>query len=216
MSHAILMQVCVALLCLATIGLHAAKKNINEALLYALQSLAIVLLLVDAFVQGGQLSLLLIALLTFAAKVVIAPLFFTRLIKRHKLKFTVSTYTSIPGALAVITAILLLAGSPIFAPLTGLVPQNQGYLVLSFAMLLASIFLMVNRRGALSQVVGVLSIENSIVAFSAFAGLEQSAVLQAGIVFDVFVWSIIAVVMVSMVYRHTGSLDITNLKDLKD
>jgi hydrogenase-4 component E len=215
-THDLLIQIAVAVLCLATVGLHAAKKNFNEVVLYAVQSLAIVVLLADAFVEDGSTPLLLVVLLTLLVKVILAPMFFARLIKRHKLKFTVSTYTSIPGALAVITLILLLVNSGVFAPLTNLVPEYHSYLVLTLAMLLASIFLMVNRRGALSQVVGVLSLENSIVAFGIFAGLEQSAALQAGIVFDVFVWSIIAIVMVSMVYRHIGSLDVTTMKDLKD
>jgi hydrogenase-4 component E len=209
-------QLCMATLCLATVGLHAAKKNANEVMLYAIQSLAIVCLLLDSFVRERSMPLLLVALLTLLVKVIVAPVFLDRLIMRHKLKFAVSTYTNIPGALLSVTLILLLVSSHIFAPLTNLVPVNHGYLVLSLSMLFSSILLMVNRRGALSQVIGVLSIENSIVAFGTFAGLEQSAALQAGIVFDVFVWSIIAVVMISMVYRHTGSLDVTNLKDLKD
>ncbi|HEY5667786.1 MAG TPA: hypothetical protein VIR03_01340 [Candidatus Saccharimonadales bacterium] len=215
-THSMLMQICVAVLCMATVGLHAAKKNFNEVVLYALQSLAVVTLLADSYVSKGSVPLLLIVVLTFAVKVILAPLFFTRLIKRHKLKFTVNTYTSVPGALTVIALILLLVNSRVFAPLTNLVPTNHGYLALTLALLLASIFLMVNRRGVLSQVVGVLSLENSIVAFSVFAGLEQSAALQAGVVFDVLVWSIIAIVLVSMVYRHIGSLDVTAMKNLKD
>jgi hydrogenase-4 membrane subunit HyfE len=75
---------------------------------------------------------------------------------------------------------------------------------------------MVNRKGTLSQMVGVLSLENSIVVFALLASLEQSAVLQTGIIFDVCVWMIIAIVLVSMVYRHTQSFDTTNMKKLRD
>jgi hydrogenase-4 membrane subunit HyfE len=82
--------------------------------------------------------------------------------------------------------------------------------------MLISIFIMVNRKGALSQIIGVLSFENCIVAFGIFAGLEQSSVLQLGIIFDIGAWLVIATVLVAMVYRHTGSLDVTNLRHLRD
>jgi len=68
----------------------------------------------------------------------------------------------------------------------------------------------------LSQIIGILSLENTIVAFTIFAGLEQSASLQIGIIFDIFVWLIIATVFVSMIYKHFGSLDVTSMKTLKD
>ena len=73
-----------------------------------------------------------------------------------------------------------------------------------------------NRKGAISQITGILSLENSIVAFGIVAGLEQSLALQLGIVFDVFVWLIIAIAFVSVVYRKIGSLDVTNMRKLRD
>jgi hydrogenase-4 membrane subunit HyfE len=51
--------------------------------------------------------------------------------------------------------------------------------------------------------------------FAALAGLEQSPVLQLGIVFDITVWFVISTMFVSMIYRHFGSLDVTNMKKLK-
>ena len=79
-----------------------------------------------------------------------------------------------------------------------------------------SLFLIINRKSALSQIVGILSLENSIVAFAIFAGLEQSLSLQIGILFDISVWLIIATVFMSMMYTHFGSLDVTDMKKLKD
>ncbi|HUC89987.1 MAG TPA: hypothetical protein VMR45_04250 [Patescibacteria group bacterium] len=209
-------QICMAVLCLATVGLHVAKKNLNEVLLYALQSSAIVALLVVSSLHDKSLSLLLIAIAMLAVKVIFAPIFLSRLIKRHQAKFSVSTYANTPESLFGVALILLLAGSSVMAPLTNMVPANHGYLVLALGAMFASVLLIANRRGALSQVTGVLSLENSIVAFSIFAGLEQSAALQVGIIFDIFVWLIIAIVMVSMIYRHTGSMDVSNMKGLQD
>jgi hydrogenase-4 membrane subunit HyfE len=211
-----LLNLSVALLCLSTVGLHVVKKNLNAAVLYGLQSFAVVSLLVLSLLQHVSVELALITTMTLAVKVILAPTFFMRLIKRHQLKFAVSTYANVPATLFAVTLTLLLAASAACAPLTNIVPAYHGYLVLTLFSLFASILLMANRKGVLSQAVGVLSLENSIVAFAIFAGLEQSAILQLGIMFDIMVWMIIAVVMVAMVFRHTGSLDVTNMKNLRD
>ena len=68
----------------------------------------------------------------------------------------------------------------------------------------------------MSQIIGILSLENGIVAFALFSGLEQSPALQIGIMFDLLVWVIIAAVFISMIYKQFGSLDVTELKHLKE
>lgn len=212
----VFIEICIAVLGISTIGLHITRRNRNEALLYGLQSLAVVMLLAAAFLHDQSWPLLAIVILTLTVKVILAPLFFMRLIKQHELKFSANTYTNTTETFAAVAGILILAGSGIFDPLTSLVPGNHAFLVLALTAMLTSILLMVNRKGALSQVVGVLSLENCIVAFAILAGLEQSVALQVGVIFDVSVWVIVAATMVSLVYRHHGSLDVSVMKKLKD
>lgn len=64
--------------------------------------------------------------------------------------------------------------------------------------------------------VGVLSLENSIVLFAAVAGLESTAGPQIGILFDISVWVIIATVFASMMYTHFGSLNVSKMNSLKE
>ena len=121
-----------------------------------------------------------------------------------------------PLTLIAVAAIAAAAHSRVFGPLVNSVPANQRLLSLALSSLFISLFLIVNRKGALSQIIGILSLENSILVFAFFAGLEQSPALQIGILFDIFVWLIIATVFISMLYKHFGSLDVTKMKHLKD
>jgi hydrogenase-4 component E len=212
----IIAQICAVTLFLITVGLHLTKKNSTEAILYSLQSVAIVMLLFASLQKNSSLLLISVVIVTLVVKVILAPVFFARLLRRHKIKFSASTYTNMPLTLIIIALITALTHSSIFASLTNIVPANHTYLTLAFASMLTSIFLMVNRRGAMTQLVGILSLENSIVAFSILAGLEQSPTLQLGILFDICVWIIIASVFVSMIYQHFGSLDVNKMKHLKD
>ena len=209
-------QILLTVVFLTLVFLHLARKNSGVLTAYGLQSLAIVLLLFASLAETHSLSLLLVALFTLLVKVILAPLFFGRLIARHRLTFSASTYLNTPLTLIIISVLTATAYSQKLLPLTSIIPDHQALLALAFSSLLLSLFLIVNRKGALSQIVGILSLENSIVAFVIFSGLEQSPSLQLGIIFDIFVWLIIATVFVSMVYRHFSSLDVTAMKNLKD
>lgn len=206
----------IAAIFLSAVLLHITKRNSTAVLLYFAQSLAIAVLLFNPLIGNFSPVIMLMAILTLAVKAVVAPLFFSRLIKRHKLKFSSSTYLNTPLTLIVITVLAALTNSRIFSHIASIEPSGQKILSLAIAVILISFFLIINRKGAVSQIIGILSLENGIVAFALFSGLEQSPALQIGIMFDLLVWVIIAAVFISMIYKQFGSLDVTELKHLKE
>ncbi|MDO8581934.1 MAG: hypothetical protein Q7S16_03590 [bacterium] len=204
-----------AIIFLTAIFFHTTKKNIDIAMAYGVQSLAVVLILFSASFATHSLPSLFIALLVFAIKVIAAPRFFVALIKKHGLRFSATTYLNFPLTLIIIAILTALAHSKIFLPLTTLTSDTEA-LSLALAVIFSSLFLMINRKGALSQMIGVLSLENGIVTFALFSGLEQSATLQTGILFDIAIWIVIATVFASMIYEHFGSLNVTIMRNLKE
>lgn len=200
----------------SVIFMHLSKKSSSVVALYVLQSLIIALLLFRSALEAASWSLFLVALVVFAVKVVVSPYFFHKLIRENQLKFTASTYLNGPMTLVALALLTGLTYSRFFKPLTILSLPQENTLLLAVAMMLISIFLMINRKGALSQMIGVLSLENAIVSFACLAGLEQTPGLQLGIVFDILVWVIIATVFASMMYKQYGSLDVTAMTHLKE
>lgn len=211
-----LSQFLLEIIFLTVIYLHITKKNFGGVLAYSIQSAIIVILLSYSFFTHGNISLLALPLLVLLVKVIFAPIFFVRLIQKYHLTFLPSTYCNIPLTLIIIVALVGLAYSQKFSQLVSIIPAHHDLLALALATMLCSLFLIINRKSALSQIIGILSFENSIVAFALFAGLEQSFTLQIGIIFDIIVWLIIARVFMAMVYQHFGSLDLTSMKNLKD
>ena len=195
--------------------LHLTRKNTAAVYLYMIQSAAVALLLGLSALDRFSPLLLVAVIATVAVKIFIAPYFFFRLIKRHQLKFSVNTYLNTPVSLLVIAALLALTQTGFFQALSVLAKSSEKSLGLCFATILISLFLSINRRGALSQMIGILSLENGIVAFALFAGLEQSPGLQLGVTFNILIWVIIATVFASMIFRKFGSLDVTSMKKLK-
>lgn len=216
MTNIFLFQLLLGMIFLTIVFLHYAKKNFGVVIAYGLQSSAIVFFVIGSFFETGHVSLLFLGLLILIVKVILAPIFFARLIKKHALAHSVSTYLNMPLTLIIIAVLTAIAYSEKFSPITDMISGNEPLLRLAVAAIFLSLFLIVNRKGALSQIIGILSLENSIVAFAIFAGLEQSFSLQIGILFDILVWLIIANVFVSMIFRHFGSLNVTAMRHLRE
>jgi len=210
------LQFLVGVLFLTLVFNHLTKKDFLSVISFSVQSSVVTLVFFHSFLETGNIYLFLMVVFTFIVKVILAPMFFVRLINRYHLPFSVSTYLSMPITLIVIAVLTFMAHSQKFVPLTNIVPSHQIILSLALSSIFVSLFLIVNRKEALSQIISILSLENSIVVFAIFAGLEQSPSLQIGIIFNIFVWIMIAIVFVSMIYKHFGSGDVTSMNNLKD
>jgi hydrogenase-4 component E len=196
--------------------MHLTKKNASAIRLYIVQSTAVsLLLLLPAVGESSKLLIVAIAS-TIAVKLFIAPYFFFSLIKRNRLTFSVSTYFNTPISLLVIAILVALTRTEVFRPLAYLAPEGVNLLLLNVATIMISLFLSINRKGALSQMLGILSLENGIVSFAVSAGLEQNPGLQLGITFNILIWIVIATVFISMMFRQFGSLDVTTMKKLTE
>lgn len=199
---------------LATIAMHLVKKNRNLIRLYLVQSFVVAACLFWIGIVESDRGLVLVALLTFFIKAVIAPVFFSRLVRRYGTRFTTNNYLSTPLTLIVLVGLVFFSYSKIFLPLGILVPEAFDVLPLNLAVILISIFLLINRRGAFSQMIGVLSLENGILLFASFMGIRQPVAFEMGIIFDIVIWMIIAQVFISMIYRQFGSLNVDKMKRL--
>jgi hydrogenase-4 component E len=211
-----LFQFLLALVFLTVVFSHITKKNSGAIILYAIQSLAVACLVFVFYLETHNIYSLLIAVLILLAKVIAAPAFIFRLVKKEDLKFSTSTFVNTPLTLLVVAGLTTVAHLPVFLPLTSIIPANHELLSIALSALFVSLFLIVNRKGAISQIVGILSFENMIVVFALFAGLEQSPGLQAGILFDICIWVVIATIFISHIYKHFGTLDVTEMQKLKD
>ncbi|HEX8993991.1 MAG TPA: NADH-quinone oxidoreductase subunit K [Candidatus Paceibacterota bacterium] len=196
--------------------IHLAKKSGLVVWLFTLQSAAIVILLAQSAISHLSIPLIATVIAIAIVKLIVAPYFLSRLIKTHTLRFSSNTYLSGPVTLIVLTLIIALSSSYLFKPLAVIAPGSSTVLFLSIASLFSALFLVINRQGALSQMIGILSMENSIMLLALTAGLEQSPSLELGVTFDLFIWICVAYIFLSLMYRQFGTLDVTQMRKLKD
>lgn len=191
------------------------RKNSTLISLYIFQSLALVGLLVLHAIEKASLTSFLIALIIFVIKVIIAPRLFQIFIEKNKFNLSSSSYLTVPITLILLLALMFLSQSDVLKPLSLLVNQATGIRMMIMSSVFMSLFLIINRKGALSQIIGVLALENSIVALGFFIGSKQTFSLELGILVDVLVWIIIASIFVKFIYKHFGSSDVSKLNQLR-
>lgn len=202
---------------LLAILMHLTRRNANLVRLYLIQSLFLSILLLVLGFSLGEKSLLWMSLLTFFVKVVIAPAFFFRVLRKIPgAEISATNYLSTPLTLVVVMALVILSYSKIIIPLGVLTPEMLGLFSLNLSMVLTSIFLLINRRGIFTQIVGILCLENSIVFLSTIIGAKQPVGLEIGMLFDIALWIVVAMVFISMIHTQFGTLSTAPLKKLTE
>lgn len=200
---------------LSVLMMNMVKKNTTIVTLYCIQSLALVILLGIHSIPEQSISLILIVTLVVIIKLIVAPLMFYRFIKRGRAIFTASTYLNIPSTLLVLLILSVFAQSDVFSPFDAYLDITSLMQILLFGSILISIFLIINRKGILSQAIGILSLENCVTAVSLFLGSRLGAGLEAGILFDVLFWILVVNIFIRYIYKHYPSIDVTNLTHLQ-
>ena len=86
----------------------------------------------------------------------------------------------------------------------------------SLSILFVGLFLVVSRKKALSQALGYLVFENGIYAFGVGIAYEAPALIEMGILLDVFVAVFVMGITVFHISREFDSIDTTRLATLKE
>ena len=206
---------CASLIGVSVIWMQLVKKNTTLVQAYVLQSVGLIVLLGMEVYSQMSMGLLLVTVAMFVIKVIVAPTLFTRLIHTSHQNLSATTYLNIPMTLVVLLGLVAFAQSDILAPIFPLIAQTSPLRMILIGAILMSMFLIINRKGALSQIIGVLSLENAVFTFGIFLSVKELPALEMGILFDVFFWIVISSIFANMIYRNFGSFDISKLNQLR-
>lgn len=178
-----------------------------------------VALAVVAFVLGfheHDIGLMVVALLVLAAKAVVIPSLLGRVVRRDQRSRETEPLVNVPASLVAAGVLTFLAFAAA-RPVTAVVPTTAGRLIpLGLAAMLVGFFALVTRRKAVSQIVGVLLVDNGIalVAFLATAGVPLLVELGASL--DVLLAVIVLQVLATQIRTQLGPFDLDQLTELRD
>lgn len=182
---------------------------------FRLQSLFLFLLTFSIAIAQNDLELYIVAALLFLLKVVMIPWFLKKIV--NKIKVNESLGLFINPLLSLVAAIILTYLAYLF---TGNVMLMQGNLqsysfAVSLAVILIGIFLMIFRMKALTQIIGLLVIENGLFLAASVVPKGMPFFVEIAIFFDIFICVIILGVFVYKINRLFTHIDVSKLTDLK-
>lgn len=183
---------------------------------FASQSLVLALLSALIAAYSGSLELLGVAIVLAAIKVVIIPRVLNRAVAKIGLSRVAAPYLGAAPAL-IICALLTIVAFYVMTPVAESNPlPTAGAMPLAFASVLIGFFIMVNRRRAVTQILGFLMLENGIFLLALLATYGVPFVVEMGVFLDVLVAVLIMEVFVYHIKDNFDSIDVGELGNLKE
>jgi len=182
----------------------------------ALQGAALGALAAVLAIRGHDPGLGVIAGVVVVAKGLVIPLLLGRVVRRDPGSRETAPLVNVPASL-VAAAGLVVVGYLSAGPLTALLPDATTRLApIGLATVLVGFFVLVTRRKAISQIVGLLLIDNGIalVAFLLTAGVPF--LVELGSSLDVLLVVVVLQVLATSMRARFGHLDLDQLRELHD
>ena len=181
-----------------------------------LQGAALATLAAVLAVEGGSVALGVVAGVVLLAKAIVIPSLLARVVRRDPGSRETAPLVNVPaslvGAAGLVVLSYLVAGR-----LTGLFPDPLTRLApLGLATVLIGFFVLVTRRKAVSQIVGLLLVDNGVAltAFLLTAGVPLLVELGASL--DVLLVVVVLQVLATTMRARLGHVDLDQLRELHD
>jgi hydrogenase-4 component E len=183
--------------------------------IFALQSLMLAAIATVVAYYHSATHVYVIAVLTIIGKVLLLPRLLNRLVRRINIVQEIEPLLNAPTSMLICGGLTLL-GYIVARPFTTLEKLGNNTLAIAITLLLTGFFLMFNRRKAITQVLGLLTVENGVMlAAVALTTYGMPLVVELGIFFDVMVAVMVLGILVYRIRESFASMDTSKLSQLK-
>jgi hydrogenase-4 component E len=199
---------------LTAIAMNALRRLESYVRAYIFNSWLLSLLIaIVAFMIGGT-HLYIASVTTLLSKGIVIPLLLRKIVRQMKVTHDVEPYISntlsltISGILVAVVYTSLSEG--IFV--TGF---SRNVLQISIAVILIGLFIMITRRKAITQVIGLLFMENGLFLAGFSLTFGMPIIIELGVLFDMLMGVIILGIFSVQIRRAFASADLDKLTILK-
>src|SRR5438093_5097349 len=160
---------------------------------------------------GGNAELFGIAVVFAIIKVIVIPNVLNRAVAKIGIQRVVAPYLGTSATLAICAGLVVVAFY-VMAPVTASnrLPTADG-IPLAFAGVLIGFFTTVNRRRALTQILGFLMLENGIFMVALLATYGVPLIVEMGVFLDVLVAVLILEVFVYRIKHNFDSIEVSQM-----
>ncbi|MGC8512872.1 MAG: hypothetical protein ACP5P1_07540 [Acidimicrobiales bacterium] len=193
------------------------RKDLRALIsLLSLQGVALATLAAVLAVHGDDVSLGVVAGVVLVTKGIVIPGLLTRVVRSDPGSRETSPLVNVPASL-VSAAVLVVVAYLVSGRFSALFPDALTRLApLGLATVLVGFFVLVTRRKAVSQIVGLLLVDNGIalVAFLLTAGFPL--LVEFGASLDLLLVVVVLQVLTTTIRARFGHVDLDQLRELHD
>lgn len=183
--------------------------------LFALQSLLLAAIAAVIAFFHGAFHVYVVAVLTIVGKVLLLPWLIQRQVRRIRIVQEIDPLVNFPTSMLLCAGLTLL-GYVLARPFTSLERLGTNTVAVAIALVLTGMFLMFNRRKAVTQVLAWLTVENGVMlAAIALTTYGMPLVVELGIFLDVIVAVMVLGILVYRIRDSFASMDTSKLSQLK-
>lgn len=199
---------------LTAIAMSSIKRLESCVKAYTLNSWLLSLLIAVVAFMVGEVHLYIASFVTLLSKGILIPIFLRKIVRQMKVTREVEPYISnalsltISGILVAVVYASLKEG--IFV--TGF---SKNVLQISIAVILIGLFIMITRRKAITQVIGLLFMENGLFLAGFSLTFGMPIIIELGVLFDMLIGVIILGIFAVQIKRAFSSSDLDRLTILK-
>ena|SRR5579859_978401 len=161
-----------------------------------------------------------VAILTLVLKAILLPVLLERLVMKIEIRQEIEPFVNVPLSVIISGLLTLLAyvvAESFHRPEETTGPASLGHntLAVAIALFLIGFFMMVNRRKALTQVLGLLCLENGILLAAISLTYGMPLIVEVGVFFDVLVAALLLAILIYHISETFDSMDVSRLRRLR-
>ena len=160
------------------------------------------------------------AILTLLVKAILVPILLEQLVSRTGIRQEIDPVLNAPLSVVIcggLTLVGYIVAESFYRPeqTTGAASLGHNTLAVAISLFLIGFFTMINRRKALTQVLGLLSLENGLFLATISLTYGMPLIVELGIFFDVLVAVLVLGILVYRIGESFESMDVSKLRRLK-
>jgi len=214
----LLIQIFAAAILVTAFLIVSSRSLVFYIRLFALQSLSLGGVALLVVIGYGEMHILIAAALTILIKGIIIPVVLSRVTERIHVQKEVGFSVNITVSLLLCGGMVILADAVAQSILGGRPEGTHAVprvLSASIAIMMIGLFIMMTRRNAVTQVIGLLTMENGVFLSGLAITYGMPMIVEVGIFFDILVAVLILGVIVFRINKTFDSIDIDALRSLR-
>lgn len=162
-----------------------------------------------------SMYLLIAALLIFTIKTIFIPFTLKKITEKLTIKYEKNPFIKNSGSILISLAICVFVFFVVFTKLKNIDTLLGLAIANGVSVVLLGIFLMLSRKKAISQVIGLFIIENGMYSAALFSVGGMPLIVEIGTFFDLLFAALIMKVFIERINVTFGSIDSTKLTNLR-